>query len=232
MRSFDVVRSHPTRGKVMLNRILSRARGRTPAMWLLLLRGRILSHGACGGGRSGRPGHRRAGRADERPGRRARAPPGRRGQHQAAGPHDGPGALPRVHRAQHPALRPRRLRAWPAVRSAHLHRREEAPGAQGDGRHLGAHLRDLQGLPDPAGQAAAHPRVLHRRRHRLLLLADGPRVLEDPRHPAVLADRHRRQLRRRVVRDPDQHARQLAHGLRQPARASRSRATRSRCAPG
>ena len=36
--------------------------------------------------------------------------------------------------------------------------------------------------------------------------------------PAVLADRHRRQLRRRVVRHPDQHARQLAHGLRQPAR--------------
>ena len=40
-----------------------------------------------------------------------------------------------------------------------------------------------------------------------------------------------RQLRRRVVRHSGQHVRQLARGVRQPARASRSRFTRFRCAP-
>ena len=35
-------------------------------------------------------------------------------------------------------------------------------------------------------------------------------------HPALQPDRHRRQLRRGVVRHPDQHLRQLAHRLRQP----------------
>ena len=39
--------------------------------------------------------------------------------------------------------------------------------------------------------------------------------------------RHRRELRRRVVRHPDQHVRELAHGLREPQRASPSPATRS-----
>ena len=42
-------------------------------------------------------------------------------------------------------------------------------------------------------------------------------------HPALQPDRHRGQLRRRVVRHPDQHLRELAHGVRQPPRACRSR---------
>jgi K(+)-stimulated pyrophosphate-energized sodium pump len=37
-------------------------------------------------------------------------------------------------------------------------------------------------------------------------------------HPADQPDRHRRQLRRRLVRHPHQHLRQLALGVRQPAR--------------
>ena len=51
-------------------------------------------------------------------------------------------------------------------------------------------------------------------------------------HPALQPDRHRRQLRRRVVRHPRQHLRQLAHGVRQPARQAVSRSTRSRCSAG
>ena len=37
-------------------------------------------------------------------------------------------------------------------------------------------------------------------------------------HPALQPDRHRRQLRRRLVRHPRQHVRELARGVRQPAR--------------
>ena len=37
-------------------------------------------------------------------------------------------------------------------------------------------------------------------------------------HPAVQPDRHRRQLRRGVVRHPRQHVRQLARRVRRPAR--------------
>ena len=50
-------------------------------------------------------------------------------------------------------------------------------------------------------------------------------------HPALQPDRHRRQLRRGLVRHPRQHLRQLARRVRRPARASRSRSTRSRCRP-
>ena len=46
--------------------------------------------------------------------------------------------------------------------------------------------------------------------------ADRPRGLRDRHRPPVQPDRHRRQLRRGVVRHPHQHARQLAHGVRQP----------------
>ena len=37
-------------------------------------------------------------------------------------------------------------------------------------------------------------------------------------HPALQPDRHRRQLRRRVVRHPREHVRELARRVRQPAR--------------
>ena len=47
-------------------------------------------------------------------------------------------------------------------------------------------------------------------------------------HPAVQRDRHRGQLRRGVVRDPDQYPRQFAHGVRQPARSARSWSTSCR----
>jgi hypothetical protein len=43
--------------------------------------------------------------------------------------------------------------------------------------------------------------------------------------------RHRRQLRRRVVRHPREHLRQLAHRLRQRSAASPSRPTPSRSRP-
>ena len=102
------------------------------------------------------------------PGGRPRAPAGRRGQHPAAGP---------------------RTRGTSSGFTGHdillsglvvcvlgllfglvdLPSREEAAGPPVDGRDLGSHLRDLQGLPGPAGQAAAGARAVHRRRHRLLL---------------------------------------------------------------
>ena len=69
------------------------------------------------------------------------------------------------------------LRARPALRRLDLHRGEEPAGAQVDGRRLGAHLRDVQGLPDAAGQVPADPRALHRRDHGRLLRADRPRGL-------------------------------------------------------
>ena len=54
--------------------------------------------------------------------------------------------------------RPGRLRARPAVRpGASTQQRQEAAGAQVDARDLRADLRDLQDLPDHAGQVPAHP---------------------------------------------------------------------------
>ena len=50
-------------------------------------------------------------------------------------------------------------------------------------------------------------------------------------HPALQPGRHRRQLRRGLVRHPRQHLRQLAHRLRQPARQALPDATRSRSRP-
>ena len=53
------------------------------------------------------------------------------------------------------------------------------------------------------------------------------------RHRAALQpDRHRRQLRRGLVRHPHQHAGQLAHRVRQPAAARPSRSATSRCSAG
>ena len=56
-----------------------------------------------------------------------------------------------------------------AVWSGHVHELEEAAGAPRHARDLGAYLRDLQDLPDHAGQVHSDPRNLHRRRHRSLL---------------------------------------------------------------
>ena len=46
-------------------------------------------------------------------------------------------------------------------------------------------------------------------------------------HPALQPHRHRGQLRRGLVRHPDQHLRELAHGLREPRGEALSRSTRS-----
>ncbi len=50
-------------------------------------------------------------------------------------------------------------------------------------------------------------------------------------HPAVQPGRHRRQLRRRLVRHPGQHLRQLAHRPSPACAASRSRPTPFRSRP-
>ena len=50
-------------------------------------------------------------------------------------------------------------------------------------------------------------------------------------HPALQPGRHRRQLRRGLVRHPHQHLRQLAHRLRRARGASPSRPTPSRSRP-
>ena len=42
--------------------------------------------------------------------------------------------------------------------------------------------------------------------------------VQGPRHPAVQHRRHRRQLRRGLVRHPHQHVREQPHGVRQPPR--------------
>ena len=56
-----------------------------------------------------------------------------------------------------------------ALRPGHPEPAEEPAGAPVDARDLGADLRDLQDLPDHAGQVHRHPRDLHRRRHRAVL---------------------------------------------------------------
>ena len=62
--------------------------------------------------------------------------------------------------------------------------------------------------------------VVHRRRSWSFYFGvlRALRAVQGRHHPALQPDRHRRQLRRRLVRHPRQHVRQLAHGVRQPAR--------------
>ena len=106
-----------------------------------------------------------------------------------------------------------------AVRAGDLHAAEEPAGAPLDARDLRADLRDLQDLPDHPGQVHPDPRAVHRRDHGLLLRrAAALRRAEGRGHPALQPDRHRRQLRRGLVRHPRQHLRQLARGVRRPAR--------------
>ena len=109
------------------------------------------------------------------------------------------------------------------LRPLDLPRRAQAARPPFHGRDLGAHLRDLQGLPHPAGQAPARPRALHRDGHRRLFLDDRIPVLSHRHHPRLQPDRHGRQLRGRLVRHPDQHPGQLPHRLRQPHRQALSR---------
>ena len=85
--------------------------------------------------------------------------------------------------------------------------------------------------------------ALHRRDRRVLLRRAGavrrPVTgawstacrLQGRDHPALQPGRHRRQLRRRVVRHPRQHLRQQPHGVREPSRQAVSPATRFRSRP-
>ena len=112
----------------------------------------------------------------------------------------------------------RRLRAGAGVRSGHLRAAQEHARAPVDAGDLRADLRDLQDVPDHAGQVHPAARGLHRDHHDpVLRLPAALRGQPRHHHPALQPDRDRRQLRRRLVRHPDQHLRQLAHRLRQPA---------------
>ena len=105
------------------------------------------------------------------------------------------------------------------VRHGDVHAPAESAGARVDARDLRADLRDLQDLPDHAGQVPADPGDFHRRDHRVLLrrpAIDGR--IQGGDHSGVQPDRNRRQLRRGVVRHSREHVRQFAHGVRQPAR--------------
>ena len=114
-------------------------------------------------------------------------------------------------------LRPHRLRARPRLRPAHLHAAAQHAGAQVDARDQRADLRDLQDLPDHAGQVHPDPRAVHRHDHGDLLRLPARHVVpEGGDHHPLQSDRHRRQLHRRLVRHPHQHVRQLAHRLRRP----------------
>ena len=114
---------------------------------------------------------------------------------------------------------------------------QEPAGAPVDARGLGADLRDLQDLPADAGQVPADPLGVHRRgaiigsfyfgrccRARFPLRPGGD-------HPDLQPDRHRRQLRRGLVRHPGQHLRQLPHGLRRAQGQALSLLCRSRSRP-
>ena len=155
-------------------------------------------------------------RPGDRAGRGARAPSRRRGEHPPARPE--PGRFPRLHRTRDPALRAPGLRPRPALRPLELHPGEEPAGAPLDGGDLRPDLRDLQGLHDPAGQAAARAARLHRHGDRGVLPAHRAGDLQDRHHPAVQRDRHGGQLRGRLVRHPDQHLRQLPDRVREPPR--------------
>ena len=114
---------------------------------------------------------------------------------------------------------PDRVHGRTRVRPRDLHPAQEPAGAQVDAGHLRAYLRDLQDVSHHAGQVHPSPRALHRRHHGdLLRRAPAHGRAEGRGHPALQPDRHRRQLRRGVVRDPRQYVRQLARRVRRPAR--------------
>ena len=177
-------------------------------------------------GRVRRAGGQPAAQAESRAGaRRRRSEPG------AAGSVDG--RFPRRQRPHAADGRPGGLRARPAVRPDDVHAAQEPAGARVDARGLRADLRDVQDLPGHAGQVHPAARGLHRRDHGALLRRAAS--TSTPIRVVIILLFSligiARQLRRRVVRHPRQHVRQLARGVRQPARASRSRSTRFRCAP-
>ena len=149
--------------------------------------------------------------------RPAGSPSPRRGRSEprAAGPRAG-----RVSGHQRPDAahgRPRRVRPRPGVRARDLRAAQEPAGAPLDAGDLGADLRDVQDVSDHAGQVHPAARALHRHDHGVLLRGPaGLRPDEGRDHPPVQPHRHRRELRRRVVRDPREHVRELARRVRRP----------------
>ena len=109
------------------------------------------------------------------------------------------------------------------VRPGHLCALEEPAGASLHAGNLRADLRDLQDLSGHAGQVHPSALGLHRGHYLALLrrsgAGGGPTDRRHPaHHPALLAGRHRGQLRRGLVRHSRQHLCQLAHRLRRTAR--------------
>ena len=124
------------------------------------------------------PADPRADGAVRHPDRRARLR--QRGGSRAAEPVESGCDLLRHDRAQPAAGRPGRLRPRAALRAGDLHAAQEPAGPPLDARDLRADLRDLQDLPDHAGQVHPPARAVHRRRDGRLL-----------RHPARLRHRPR-----------------------------------------
>ena len=156
-------------------------------------------------------------RSDAQAAQAGASPRGRRSESGAAG--SGDGGFP-WHQRPHPADgRPGRVRGRARVRPGDLHAAQEPAGAQVDAGHLRADLRDLQDVSHHAGQVHPPPRALHRRDHGdLLRRAPAHGRAEGHHHSALQPHRHRRQLRRGVVRHPRQHVRQLARRVRGPER--------------
>ena len=103
---------------------------------------------------------------------------------------------------------------------SHLDPAEEPAGPPVDARGLRADLRDGEDLPRHPVQVHRHPLGLHRGHHRRLLrrALRGLRAGQGGHHPALQPDRHRRLVRRGLVRHPGEHLREQPHRLRQPPR--------------
>ena len=109
------------------------------------------------------------------------------------------------------------LRARPGLRPGDLRAAEEPAGARVDARDLRADLRDLQDLPDHAGQVhpASSSSSSARSWSSTSACCGTCRALQGrDDHPVFSLIGIARQLRRRLVRHPRQHVRQLAHRVR------------------
>jgi hypothetical protein len=167
---------------------------------------------ALGPGRGAGPTARRPGVDTGRRARRRAGSCARRGSESGApGPVAGPIRVLREPRRAHPPESRADRHAGRLRLRPHDFRAAAAPsGASLDARDLRADLRDLQDLPDHAGQVHPAARAVHRRRHRPLLRRAAAVHGDQGRgHPVLQPDRHRRQLRCRLVRHPHQYVRQL-----------------------
>ena len=164
------------------------------------------------GGRAGRPAGRPGGGAG-----RGGAGGGRRSEPEAAGSVDG--GLPRHQRTHAARRRAGRVRARPAVRALSFTGLKNLP--------VHSSMREVSELIYEtcktylvdAGEVHSHPRAVHRRDDGAVFRrAAALRADQGGHHPDLQPDRHRRQLRRGLVRHPREHVRELAGGVREPAR--------------